>query len=159
MPVVAIVVIASLSIGIGVNAAVFSWMQAVILRPLPGVPDASGFYDVETRAETGSNPGVSWLEYRDLSERLRSFPELLAFRMTPLGVGEAGRTRRGYGLLVSGNYFSTLQLRPAAGRFFRSDEVSSPGRVPVVVVSHGYWRSELGGEADRYGWAISVNSL
>src|SRR5262245_50206429 len=105
MPVAAIVIVASLSVGIGVNAAIFSWIQAVILRPLPGVPDASGFYAVETRAETGSNPGVSWLEYRDLSERLRAFPELLAFRPTPLTVGEAGRTERGYALLVSGNYF------------------------------------------------------
>src|SRR4029450_716629 len=57
MPVVAIVIVGSLSVGIGVNAAVFSWMEAVILRPLPGGPDASGFYAVETRAETGSNPG------------------------------------------------------------------------------------------------------
>jgi putative ABC transport system permease protein len=157
MPVVAIVIVASLSVGIGVNAAVFSWMEAVILRPLPGVPDASGFYAVETRAETGSNPGVSWLEYHDLSERLRSFPELLAFRPTPLSVGEAGRTRRGYGLLVSGNYFSTLQLRPAVGRFFRPDEASTPGREPVVVVSHEYWQNQLGGAADIVGQSIRIN--
>jgi predicted permease len=151
MPVVAMVIVASLSVGIGVNAAVFSWMEAVILRPLPGVPDASGFYAVETRAETGSNPGVSWPEFHDLSERVRSFPELLAFRPTPLSVGEAGRTRRGYGLLVSSNYFSTLQLRPAVGRFFRPDEASTPGREPVVVVSHEYWQNQLGGAADVVG--------
>ena len=88
MPVVAAVIVASLAIGIGVNAAVFSWIQAVILKPLPGVPDAGGFFTVEARAETGSYPGVSWLEYHDLRQRLRAFPELLAFRMMPLSVGE-----------------------------------------------------------------------
>src|SRR2546428_6562990 len=66
MPVLSIVVVVSLGAGIGVNTAVFSWIQAVILRPLPGVRDAGGFYTVEPRAETGSYPGMSWLEYRDL---------------------------------------------------------------------------------------------
>jgi predicted permease len=157
MPVVAIVIVASLSIGIGVNAAVFSWIQAVILRPLPGVPDASGFYSVETRAETGSYPGVSWLEYHDLRARLASFPDLLAFRPMPLSVGEPGRTRRAYGLLVSGNYFSALELRPALGRFFRPDEAATPGREPVVVVSHEYWRTHLGAAPDVVGQTIRIN--
>src|SRR5688572_8206545 len=157
MPVVAVVIVASLAIGIGVNAAVFSWIQAVILRPLPGVPDAGGFYSVEARAETGSYPGVSWREYRDLRERLRAFPELLAFRMMPLSVGEPGRTRRGYGLLVSDNYFSALELRPALGRFFRPDEATIPGREPVLVVSHEYWRTHLGAAPDVIGQTLRVN--
>ncbi len=157
MPVVAAVIVASLAIGIGVNAAVFSWIQAVILKPLPGVPDAGGFYTVEARAETGSYPGVSWLEYHDLRQRLRAFPELLAFRMMPLSVGEPGRTRRGYGLLVSDNYFSALELRPALGRFFRPDEATIPGREPVIVVSHEYWRTHLGAAPDVVGQTIRVN--
>src|SRR5438128_373974 len=105
MPVLSTVVVVSLGAGIGVNTAVFSWIQAVILRPLPGVRDAGSFYTVEPRAETGSYPGMSWLEYRDLRERLRAFPDLIAFRMAPFNVGEPGRARRAYGLLVSGNYF------------------------------------------------------
>src|SRR5262245_8383042 len=65
MPVLAAVVVASLGIGIGVNTAVFSWIQAVVLQPLPGVGSPSAFYLVEARAETGSYPGSSWLEYKD----------------------------------------------------------------------------------------------
>jgi predicted permease len=157
MPVLASVVIVSLGVGIGVNTAVFSWIQAVVLRPLPGVPDAGRFHLVETRAETGSYPGVSWREYGDLRERLRSFPELLAFRMVPLNLGESGRTQRVFGLLVSANYFSALGLRPALGRFVRADEAVRSGGEPVAVISHQFWRTRFGGAASAIGQTIRVN--
>ena len=62
MPLLAAVVILSLGVGIGVNVVVFSWLQAIVLKPLPGVADARAFYLIEPRAETGSNPGASWLD-------------------------------------------------------------------------------------------------
>jgi predicted permease len=127
-----------------VNAAVFSWIQAVVLRPLPGVADASRFHLVETRAEAGSRPGVSWLEYRDLRERLRSFQDLMASRLVPLTLGEANRTERVYAQLVSDNFFPALGLRPALGRFLRPGEVALAGGEPVVVISHAFWQSRLG---------------
>ena len=61
MPGLATVVIVSLAIGIGVNAAIFSWIQALVFKPLPGVRDAASFHFVEPRNESGSYPGVSWL--------------------------------------------------------------------------------------------------
>jgi predicted permease len=157
MPGLAAVVIVSLAVGIGVNVVVFSWLQLVVLKPLPGVADARGFYFVEPRAETGPHPGASWLEYRDLTERLRSFRELLAFRMVPFNVGEAARTERTYGLLVSGNYFTALGLRPAQGRFFRPEEVTRAGAEPVVVISHGYWQTHFSGSPDAIGQTIRFN--
>ena len=128
MPVLALVVILSLGVGIGVNVVIFSWIQAVVFQPIPGVADAASFHLVEPRTETGMNPGTSWLEYRDLRERLHTFRDLLAFRMTPLYVGEPGQVERAYGLLVSGNYFSALGLQPARGRFFRPDEAAHARR-------------------------------
>lgn len=127
MPVLATVVVLSLGCGIGVNVVIFSWIQAVVFQPIPGVARAAGYHLVEPRTENGMNPGTSWLEYRDLRERLRTFEDLLAFRMTALYVGEPGQVERAYGLLVSDNYFSALGLRPALGRFFRPDEVARPG--------------------------------
>jgi predicted permease len=157
MPVVAAVVVVSLGVGIGVNTAVFSWIQAVVLRPLPGVSGASRFHLVEPRAETGSNPGVSWLEYRDLKERLRLMPDLLAFRIVPFNVGEIGRVERTFGLMVSGNYFSALGLRPALGRFILPDEVTRAGGEPVAVISHDYWQTRYGGAPAALGRTIRVN--
>jgi putative ABC transport system permease protein len=61
MPVVATVVVVSLGVGIGVNTAVFSWVQAMYLQPLPGVAGAGRMHLVEPRSDTGSYPGTSWL--------------------------------------------------------------------------------------------------
>ena len=63
------VVILSLGVGIGVNTAVFTWIQTVLLRPLPGVAGGGSFYHLEAKAETGTFPGSSWLEYQDLAAR------------------------------------------------------------------------------------------
>lgn len=157
MRAVASVVVASLGVGIGVNTAVFSWVQAFVLKPLPGVADAGSFRYLEPRAETGSYPGTSWPEYRDLSERLRAFPDVIAFRMAPLNVGEVGDSQRAYALLVSGNYFSALGLKPALGRFVTPGEVTRAGGEPVVVVSHDYWRTRLGGSPAAIGRTLRVN--
>jgi ABC-type antimicrobial peptide transport system permease subunit len=150
-------VIVSLGVGIGVNTVVFSWIQARLLRPLPGVPGGASFHGIEPRSDAGIYPGASWLEYRDLRERLRSLREILAFRMVPLYVGETGRVERMYGLLVSDNYFSALGLRPVLGRFLRSDEVARPGGDPVVVISHGLWQARFGGAPGVLGQSLRVN--
>ena len=114
-PVLAAVVVVSLGVGIGVNTVVFSWIERVLLQPLPGVSGSGDLLFVEPRTDNGGYPGTSWLEYRDLSERLRSFSSLFAFRMAPLNVGNTDHLERTYGVLISGNYFSALGLRPALG--------------------------------------------
>lgn len=157
MPVLAIVVVVSLGVGIGVNVVIFSWIQAVVFQPIPGVAGAASFQLLEPRNETGMYPGMSWLEYRDLRERLRAFRDLLAFRMTSLYVGESGQVERAYGLLVSDNYFRALGLQPALGRFFRPEEVTQPGGDPVVVISHEYWQTHYAGAAAAVGQSVRVN--
>ena len=155
-PIVSFVIIASLGIGIGVNTVVFSWIQALVFRPLPGVADASRYYLVEARAESGSRPGSSWQEYLDI-RRGGVLPDPLAFRMVPFNIGESSRTERTYGLLVSDNYFSGLGLRPARGRFFNPSDVSRPGGEPVVVISHDFWQSRLASEPSVIGQLLRVN--
>src|SRR5262245_42791499 len=100
---------------------------------------------------------MSWLEYRDLGDRLESFRGLLAFRMVPLYVGEPGHVERAYGLLVSGNYFDVLGLRPALGRFLLREETFRPGGEPVVVISYDLWRSRFSGAAGALGQTVRVN--
>jgi putative ABC transport system permease protein len=157
MPLLAAVVVVSLGIGIGVNVVVFSWLQAVVLQPLPGVAHARQLVFVEPRSEAGTHPGVSWQEYEDLRDGLRTFDSLIASRMVPFNVGEPSRNERIYGQLVSGNYFSGLGLSPSAGRFFRADEVSRSADDFVMVVSHGLALSRFGSPAAAIGQSLRVN--
>ena len=150
-----IVIVLSIAIGIGVNTTVFSWIEARVIRPLPGVDRGADFLLVEARGENGSYPGMSWTEYRDLRDRLSSFQSLLAFRMAPLSVGAADWSERTYGVLVSGNYFSALGLTAHAGRFIETADVDATE--PVAVVSHRFWQARLGGAQNVIGQTIRLN--
>ncbi len=99
-PLMVLVVVGSLGAGIGVNTVVFSWIQALVFRPIPGVANAAAFHLIEPETQASLRPGTSWTEYGDLRERLRSFRELMAFRMVPLNVGEPARTERTTALLA-----------------------------------------------------------
>lgn len=158
MPALSAVVVLSLGAGIGVNTVVFSWIQARVLKPIPGVRGGSEFHLVEARTDAGLYPGVSWPEYRDLRDGLRAFEALAAFRMAPLYVGEAGRVERAYGLLVSDNYFAALGLQPRIGRFPRLDEMSPAGE-PAAVISYDYWQTRFAGDPNVTTRTVRVNGL
>src|SRR5262245_41930485 len=83
MPGLAAVVIISLGIGIGVNTAVFSWIEAIVFRPLPGVDDAAHVMLIDPVSDSGLRPGSSWQEYRDVRQRVPSLRNLAAYRMVP----------------------------------------------------------------------------
>ncbi len=157
MPLLGGVVVGSLGVGIGVNTTVFSWIQGLVLTPLPGVRNGAAIRLVEPRTESGGHPGVSWTEFQDLSTNLTSFRELSAAQMVPFNVGASGRTERAYGMLVSANYFSALGLRPALGRFFTSDEASRAGGAPVAVISHDYWRTRYAMAPGILGRTVRIN--
>ncbi len=158
-PVLSAVVIASLAVGIGVNTAVFSWVEVFALSPLPGVPRASEFHLIEPRTEAGAYPGASWLEFQDLRAELGGTADLLAFRTAPLNVGEAERTERVFSLLVSDGYFQALGVRPELGRLLEPGEVTTPGASPVAVVSHRFWQTRLAADPAAVGRGLRVNGV
>jgi predicted permease len=77
--------------------------------------------------------------------------------MTPLNLGESGRTERVYAELVSGNFFPALGLRPVLGRFLRPDEVTGAGREPVAVISHRFWEARFGAAPGAIGQSLRLN--
>lgn len=156
-PLVAVVVVASLAIGIGVNTSVFSWVQARLLRPLPGVANSASLQLVEPKNDSGLFVGTSWLEYQDLRNRLTTLPNLTASRMIPTYVGDPGSVERVFGQLVSDNYFSALDVQPALGRTFLPSDLSGDGREPVVVISHGLWQNRFLSSSDIVGQTLRVN--
>jgi predicted permease len=157
MPGLAAVIIISLAIGIGVNTTILSWIETILLKPVPGVSGASNFLLVEPRAETGGYVGASWLEYRDLQVQVPALRDVVASQMVPFNVGETGQTERTHGQLVSGNYFSALGLKPAIGKFIRPEEAERPGTEPVVVISYDYWQTRFRGATEVVGQELRVN--
>lgn len=156
-PGLAAVVAGSIAVGVGANATVFSWIQARLLAPIPGVARGADFLLIEPRTENGNYPGSSWPEYRDIASEATAFDQLIAFRLAPLNVGTADWSERTFAMFVSGNYFSALGLGPVAGRLLADADTATPGGTPVVVVSHRFWQSRLGGAADVAGQQLRLN--
>jgi macrolide transport system ATP-binding/permease protein len=162
----ALVAIISLALGIGANAAMFSFADALVLRPL-SVPNPSGIVQVQSQLQGerigifSIYSGISYPDYIDLRDKNKSFAGLTAARFAQVGF----TSRKGalpqmqFGELVSANYFQVLGVRPEMGRAFRPDEDQVRGRDAVVVVSHDLWKNELASDRDVLGKTIFLNGI
>ena len=140
-PVFTVVAICSLAIGIGATSAMFSFADAMLLRPLPVLsPDRVVTINTAKSASFGSNPPISYPDYVDLRDRNRTFDGLVATSYAFFGFSPNRETlpRMKWGLYVSGNFFRVLGVEPAQGRSFRPDEDQIEGRDPVVVLGHDF---------------------
>ena len=162
----ALVAIVSIALGIGANAAMYSFADALLLRPMP-VPDPSGIMTVQakmlgealTRFDTLLP--MSYPNYVDLRDRNRSFSGLTAARFASFGFATEKEVlpQMRFGELVSGNFFSVLRVDPVLGRTFRPDEDQVRGRDAVVVLGYDVWKNDLAGNRDVIGRAIFLNGL
>jgi predicted permease len=147
--------ILTLALGIGANAIVFGFLNAMILRPLPvSHPEELVFLNSGANG-TGSN--FSHPNYRDLRDRNDVFSALMAYRLTVMSLAADGRTDRMWGYLVTGNYFEALGVPAIRGRAFTPADDRVPGGHPIVMISYGCWQRRFGGAADVVGKTISIN--
>lgn len=146
-----------LALGIGATAAVFSLVNILLLRPLPGVQDAErvvGLYAKDTQRADAFR-GFSYPNYADIRETATSLEGVAAFTFAFGGVTEGGLTRRTLVMMVSSNYFELLGARPLRGRAFTPDE-EWPGRPSqVAVVSYAYWQRH-GADGALLGRTVSI---
>ncbi len=162
-PVFTIVATVSLALGIGANTAIFSLLSQVMFRMLPvAEPERLVVFHTdgqrEGRSSSDSNEGVfSYPMYKDLRDRNQVFSGVIARASAPVSVSYRGQTERARAEMVSGNFFDVLGVRPALGRLFVPDDDGAPGAHPVVVLSHGYWKSHFGGKAEIAGQTIDIN--
>lgn len=160
------IVILTLALGVGVNAGIFSLFHQILLQELevpdPGeivVLDSPGPRDGSVTTDgTGRQRQIfSYPLYRDLHSASDLLAGMAAFRSIGINLGARGQTTSGRGLLVSGNYFDVLELKPAAGRFFSPGEFETAGAPRVVVLSHSLWQDRFGGDPSMIGEIIMVN--
>ena len=157
-PVFTVVAIAIISLGCGAVTTIFSGINAVVLRPLPGTSDPARLFLFERRTRDFSE-GVSgsYLYYRHVADHARTTGGIAAWSKAALSISVGGEGHAVYGNIVSGNYFAVLGERPAVGRFFAPDEDRTPLANPVVVVSHDFWERRLGADTAAIGRTVNVN--
>src|SRR5262245_5379174 len=146
-----LIVVITLALGIGANTAMFSLIDAVLLKALPvRKPE-----ELVLLSRRFSYPG-----FRILRERDQVSTGLVAFTPVRIGVSIAGRSEpTALGHLVSGAYFSVLGVHPVLGRLLGEDDDRAPGAHPVAVISHGYWRSRFGADPGAIGKTISLAGM
>lgn len=157
-PLFAGVAICSLALGIGINATVFSWVERVLLRPLPGVPDAERVVVLKTVAPNGDLLDSSYPDLQDFQRQTQSFTGILAYRHEPLFLGDIATGRRVWSEMVSGNFFDVLGVKPLLGRTFSRDEqTDTPGVAAVAVISETLWRNYFHSDPAIAGKIIELN--
>src|SRR3954453_3597713 len=146
------VAILVLAIGIGANSAMFTLVNALLLRPLAGNADELvGLYSHDRTKPDSSYRAFSYASYLDIRNSNEVFAGLLAHTFAMVGVPAGDGTRQTFSEVVSANYFDTLGVPLAAGRAFTLEEERAGARIPVVVVS--YQHREL------LGKTLKINSM
>ncbi|MGC9946980.1 MAG: ADOP family duplicated permease [Bryobacteraceae bacterium] len=146
----------ALGVGIAANTAVFSLIDAVLLRPMPGVKDPSALAVFE-RWQAGQFLGnMGYPDYRDYRDRLRSFSGVAAEAGARVSLAKGVASERVAVALVSGNYFAVLGAIPAAGRLLTDADESEAGPA-IAVIGHAFWERAFGGDPRVVGSAIHLN--
>jgi len=144
----AAVAVLTLALGIGANSAIFSVVNAVLLRPLP--------YQEPDRLVRVSDWGYTGGEFVRLRELSRSFQQVAAFVSASHGLSGDGEPERLDGAVASANLFATLGASTLLGRAFAPGE-DEPGRDAVVVLSHGLWQRRYGSDPGIVGRSVTVD--
>ncbi|MGA9769132.1 MAG: ABC transporter permease [Blastocatellia bacterium] len=152
------VAVISLALGIGTNTAIFSIISSFLLAPLP-VDEPKQLVSIFTT--DAKNPGplpVSHYNYLDYRDKTDVFTGVLAYNFAQVNLSKgAGDNKQLFALVVSGNYFDVLGVKPVQGRGFIADEDKTLSSHPVTVLSYGCWQRDFGGDQSIVGSTISLN--
>ncbi len=157
-PGLTLVAVLSLALGIGANTTIFSWMDGLVLHPLPLVRDPGRLVLLKTLGPGGAQWSVSYPDFLDWRAQLRSVTDLSVFGNDQFGLRTTGQAERAWGVYASGDYFDLLGVRPLKGRLFNPDETRSPGGAPVAVISYAFWQRKFAGDANVVGRHLTLNS-
>jgi len=141
-----------LTLGIGANAAVFSWIEGILFRPYPLVTHQERLF-----ALTGSAPGeaghtgLSWPDFVDLRRNCTLFDSFFVSKITGATLNIGDRAERATGSIVSDNYFDAIGVRPILGRGFEPGEESGRNAHPVTVISYQLWQGRFNGDPQIIG--------
>lgn len=155
-----IAAVLTLALGIGLNTAIFSLYNGVLLRPLPA-HDPERLVNLYSAVEGEPGTGIfsypAYVFYRDHNTEFSSVAAYAGGRVLLAAGGVAPESLQAQ--MVSANYFDILGAAPALGRSFSPDEDKTPGSHPVVMLSYSSWQRRFGGDANLIGRTITLNNL
>jgi putative ABC transport system permease protein len=155
-PAFTLVAALTLALGIGANTAIFSVVDAVLLRPLPW-PDPDRLVALLGKRGTTIQGSTSYLDYRDWREQATSFDELGVMRGQSVNLTGIDRPDRLTGTFITASMFRMLGAQVLRGRLFNEAETEVPTKAPVAVVSEATWRTRFGSAPDLVGRTILLN--
>ena len=147
----------SLGLGIGANTTIFTWVQAVLFRPIPIAADPGSIRIAAMENREGQSRSWSYPNFTDFRDRL-TLMEVVAQDDQTFSIAVDQTAERAWGGLVSGNYFDVMGVTPSAGRFFTAQDDVTPGGHPVAVLSYGYWQRRFAGDPAVVGKQVTINN-
>jgi predicted permease len=161
-----ILAVLCLTVGIGANAAVFSWIEGVLFRPFPAVARQDQMVAIsgtQPRGDKGSVgfgfTDVSWPDFLDFRRSCTLMDWFIVDRITGSTINIGERAERVAGSVVSSNYFDALEIHPILGRGFESDEDWGRNGHPVTVISYWLWKERLHSDPDIIGKKQLLNGV
>ena len=152
-----LIAVLTLALGIAVNTAVFSVINGMLLRPMP-VPQPDQITVLAAQREGSADfQGFSYPDYLDLRNQANVFSDLLAFRVSLVGLSVDGKGEHCLISRVTGNFFTTAGVQPAVGRLILPSEGQSPGADPVLVLGYAYWQRRFGGDKKVVGRQVDMD--
>src|SRR5436309_8803965 len=155
-----ILAILCLTLGIGTNAAVLSWIEGILIHPYPLVAHQDRMFalNATTRGELGYT-GLSYPEFLDYEKNSTLFESFIVDRITGTTLSVGDRAERASGAIVSANYFEALGVHPILGRGFRPEEGQGRNAHPVVVISYRTWKDRYGADPNIIGRTQYLNGV
>jgi len=155
-----ILAILCLTLGIGANAAVFSWIEGILFRPYPAVTHQERLVAVggTSRGEPRGNP-LSWPDFQDLQRSCTLCETLLVSKITGTTLSIGDRAERTTGSIVSANYFDAIGVHPILGRGFLPGEDTGQSAHPVAVISYQLWKGRFQGDPQIVGKTQRLNGV
>src|SRR5437868_15273368 len=151
------VALLTLGLGIGVNTAIYSLVEPLVLRPLP-VQDPRALVVLGLQDRHLDHPDqLSFPDYVDYPDNITFFTDLAAYTPTTIDLTYDGRPERIWAGEVTANFFDLLGIQPARGRLFTTGEDRAPLANPVVVVTYECWQPRFGAETSIVGKNITLN--
>ena len=154
----ALTAVLTLTLGIGANSTVLSWISATMFNPIPGAANVDRMYHLQ-RGERSEHPTppLSYLDFADLRANAKSFSGMIAEHQDYISITESGKPERIFGALTSADSFEVLGVQPYLGRTLISTRANERAGAPVAVVSYRLWQNRYAGDPGIVGKTIQLN--